>query len=171
MSRALPDPLGVTDVMQETGILSLEVQRAPKTNTQEFFHPADAPYRSVVTPSTHDMSTIRGWWEEDRGVTQRFYNQQLGHYGEAPYFCEWWICRDILLQHLYSPAMWAIFQMQDLLSISEELRRDNPHDERINVPSNSRFSWRYRLHLTLEELLEAEEFNAELRNYIKQSGR
>lgn len=161
----------VTDVMQETGILSLEVQRAPKTNTQEFFHPADAPYRSVVTPSTHDMSTIRGWWEEDRGVTQRFYNQQLGHYGEAPYFCEWWICRDILLQHLYSPAMWAIFQMQDLLSISEELRRDNPHEERINVPSNSRFSWRYRLHLTLEELLEAEEFNAELRNYIKQSGR
>lgn len=161
----------VTDVMNETGILSLEVQRAPKTNTIEFFHPADAPYLSVVTPSTHDMSTIRGWWEEDRGVTQRFYNQQLGHYGEAPYFCEWWICRDILVQHLYSPAMWAIFQMQDLLSISDALRRENPHDERINVPSNSRFSWRYRLHINLEDLLEAEEFNAELRNYIRQSGR
>jgi len=161
----------VTSVMNETGILSLEVQRAPKTNTIEFFHPADAPYMSVVSPSTHDMSTIRGWWEEDRGVTQRFYNQQLGHYGEAPYFCEWWICRDILLQHLYSPAMWSIFQIQDLLSISERLRRENPHDERINVPSNSRYSWRYRLHLTIEELLEAEEYNAELRNYIKQAGR
>lgn len=161
----------VTDVMNETGILSLEVQRAPKTNTLEFFHPADAPYLSVVSPSTHDMSTIRGWWEEDRGVTQRFYNQQLGHYGEAPFFCEWWICRDILVQHLYSPAMWAIFQMQDLLSISDLLRRENPHDERINVPSNSRFSWRYRLHINLEDLLEAEEFNAELRNYIRQSGR
>jgi 4-alpha-glucanotransferase len=161
----------VTEVMKETGILSLEVQRAPKTNTLEFFHPADAPYMSVVTPSTHDMSTIRGWWEEDRGVTQRFFNQQLGHYGEAPFFCEWWICRDILLQHLYSPAMWAIFQLQDLISISDELRRENPHEERINVPSNSRFSWRYRMHLTVEELLESELFNTELSNYIKQSGR
>jgi 4-alpha-glucanotransferase len=161
----------VTDVMKETGILSLEVQRAPKTNTQEFFHPADAPYLSVVTPSTHDMSTIRSWWEEDRGVTQRFYNQQLGHYGEAPFFCEWWICRDVLLQHLYSPAMWAIFQLQDLLSISVTHRRENPHEERINVPSNSRFSWRYRIHMTIEDLLEADDFNTELLNYIRQSGR
>ena len=161
----------VTDVMKELGILSLEVQRAPKSNKIEFFHPADAPYLSVVTPSTHDMSTIRGWWEEDRGVTQRFYNQQLGHWGEAPYFCEWWVCRDILLQHLYSPAMWAIFQMQDLLSISEKVRRDNPHEERINVPSNSKFSWRYRLHINLEDLLENDSFNDELRNFIRQAGR
>lgn len=161
----------VTDVMQELGILSLEVQRAPKTNKIEFFHPADAPYLSVVTPSTHDMSTIRAWWEEDRGVTQRFYNQQLGHWGEAPYFCEWWICRDILVQHLYSPAMWAIFQMQDLLSISDKLRRENPHDERINVPSNSKFSWRYRLHINLEDLLEEDEYNEELKNHIRQAGR
>ena len=161
----------VTTVMKELGILSLEVQRAPKSDKIEFFHPADAPYLSVVTPSTHDMSTIRGWWEEDRGVTQRFYNTQLGHWGEAPYFCDWWICRDILLQHLYSPAMWAIFQMQDLLSISDAVRRENPHDERINVPSNSKFSWRFRLHLNMEDLIENESFNNELRNHIVQSGR
>jgi 4-alpha-glucanotransferase len=161
----------VTTAMKELGILSLEVQRAPKTEKKEFFHPADAPYMSVVTPSTHDMSTIRGWWEEDRGVTQRFYNTQLGHWGEAPYFCDWWICRDIVLQHLYSPAMWAIFQMQDLLSISETVRRENPHEERINVPSNSMSSWRYRLHITLEDLLEKDDFNNELRNFITQSGR
>jgi 4-alpha-glucanotransferase len=161
----------VTAVMKNLGILSLEVQRAPKSNKIEFSHPSDAPYLSVVTPSTHDMSTIRGWWEEDRGLTQRFYNSQLGHWGEAPYFCDWWICRDILLQHLYSPAMWSIFQVQDLLSISNEVRRQNPHDERINVPSNSMFSWRYRMHLYMEDLLQKDEFNEELRNYITQSGR
>ncbi len=161
----------VTSVMNELSILSLEVQRAPKSDKIEFFHPADAPYLSVVTPSTHDMSTIRGWWEEDRGVTQRFYNSQLGHLGEAPYFCEWWICRDILLQHLHSPAMWAIFQLQDLVSISEKIRRENPHEERINVPSNSKFSWRYRFHINLEELIENEQFNNELRNFIVQAGR
>lgn len=161
----------VTDVMQELGILSLEVQRAPKSNKIEFAHPNNAPYLSVVTPSTHDMSTIRGWWEEDRDVTQKFYNSQLGHWGEAPYFCEWWISRDIILQHLYSPAMWAVFQMQDLLGLSPKLRRENPHDERINVPSNSMFSWRYRVHMNMEDLLEEDEFNNELRNFIKHSGR
>lgn len=161
----------VTRVMKELSILSLEIQRAPKTNKVEFFHPADAPYLSVVTPSTHDMSTIRGWWEEDHEVSQRFYNSQLGHPAGAPYFCEWWICRDILNQHLYSPAIWAIFQWQDLMSISPELRRQNPADERINVPSNSLYSWRYRMHIALEDLLAADDFNSTLRNYIKQSGR
>lgn len=161
----------VTTAMKELGILSLEVQRAPKTDDLEFSHPANAPYLSVVTPSTHDMSTIRGWWEEDRAITQRFYNHQLGHLGEASYFCDWWINRDIILQHLYSPAMWSIFQIQDLLGMSEELRRENPHEERINVPSNSMSSWRYRLHINLEDLLEKDEFNDELRNYIVQSGR
>lgn len=161
----------VTSVMNELGILSLEVQRAPKTNDIEFAHPDHAPYLSVVTPSTHDMSTIRGWWEEDRAITQRFYNNQLGHYGNAPYFCESWICRDILLQHLHSPAMWAILQLQDLLSISDRTRRENPHDERINVPSNSKFSWRYRMHIDMEDLIKNDDFNNELKNYVIRSGR
>lgn len=161
----------VTSVMNELGILSLEIQRAPKIDTIEFFHPADAKYLSVVTPSTHDMSTIRGWWEEKPDVTQRFYNQQLGHWGQAPYFAEWWVCRDILVQHLYSPAMWAIFQIQDLFSISEATRRENPHDERINVPSNTKNSWRYRMHMNMEDLIANDDYNAELKNYIKQAGR
>lgn len=161
----------VTAVMNKLGILSLEIQRAPKSNKIEFFHPNNAPYLSVVTPSTHDMSTIRGWWEEDRAVTQRFYNNQLGHWGDAPIFCEWWIVRDIILQHLHSPAMWSVFQMQDLLGISPTLRRENPHDERINVPSDSLKSWRYRLHINMEDLLKNDEFNTELKNFILQSGR
>ncbi len=90
----------------------------PKDVDKEFFHPNDAPYLSVVTPSTHDMSTIRGWWEEDRAKTQQFYNYMLGHYGEAPYFCEPWINKEIILQNLYSPAMWSIFLLQDLLGIN-----------------------------------------------------
>lgn len=161
----------VTAVMNELSILSLEIQRAPKSNKIAFAHPNDAPYLSVVTPSTHDMSTIRGWWEENREVTQRFYNNQLGHWGEAPYFCEWWISRDIILQHLYSPAMWAIFQLQDLLGISPKLRRENPHEERINDPANSEASWRFRIHINLEDLLQEDDFNRELKNFIEQSGR
>ncbi|MGF2413725.1 4-alpha-glucanotransferase [Ferruginibacter sp.] len=161
----------VPDVMKQLGILSLEIQRMPKDSGTEFFHPNDAPYLSVVTPSTHDMSTIRGWWQEDRVKTQRFYNTIMGRYGEAPYFCEPWVNKEIVIEHLYCPAMWSIFQLQDWLGINEKIRRENPDEERINVPANPNHYWKYRMHLTLEELLKADEFNEEVRNYVAASGR
>ena len=164
-------PSCVPVVMKQLGILSLEIQRMPKDLHFEFFHPAQAPYLAVVTPSTHDMSTIRGWWEEDRTKTQRFYNTILGQWGEAPATCEAWINKAIVLQHLQSPAMWATFQLQDLLGMNETLRRENPNDERINIPANPKHYWRYRMHITLEQLLKEKEFNTELEEYVKDAGR
>ena len=164
-------PHCVPAVMKQLGILSLEIQRMPKDPNREFFHPADAPYLSVVTPSTHDMSTIRGWWEEDRSRTQRFFNFELGQWGDAPYFCEAWVNKSIVMQHLHSPALWAIFQVQDLLGMSEKLRRENPHEERINVPANPKNYWKYRMHLPLEQLNKEKEFNDEIREYVYTSGR
>ncbi len=164
-------PSSVPDVMKQLGILSLEIQRMPKDPKKEFFHPNDAPYMSVVTPSTHDMSTIRGWWEEDREKIQHFFNHELGQWGTAPYFCDAWINRAIILQHLHSPAMWSIFQMQDLLGMSDALRRQNPHDERINIPANPKHYWRYRMHIGLEQLIKEKTFNHELKEQIAASGR
>ena len=164
-------PACVPGVMRQLGILSLEIQRMPKNVHTEFFRPETAPYLSVITPSTHDMSTIRAWWEEDRNKTQRFYNKVLEEPAEAPLFCEPWVNRAIVMQHLYSPAMWSIFQLQDLLGTSEKLRRANPHEERINVPANANHYWRYRMHLTLEDLIKEKEFNQHLRELAGNSGR
>jgi 4-alpha-glucanotransferase len=164
-------PTCVPEVMRQLGLLSLEIQRMPKDSSKEFFHPNDAPYLSVVTPSTHDMSTIRGWWEEDRESIQKFYNQELGQQGEAPFFCEAWINNAIVLQHLYSPAMWSIFQLQDIMGIDPAVRRENPNDERINVPANPKHYWRYRMHHSLEDLMGFEVFNQNLGKSIKASGR
>jgi 4-alpha-glucanotransferase len=164
-------PACVPEVMRHLGLLGLEVQRMPKRMDQEFFRPSEAPYLSVVTPSTHDMSTIRGWWQEDRATIQRFYNQELGKLGIAPEICEPWINRAIVLQHLSSPAMWSIFQLQDLLGIDESLRREKPEEERINVPANPKNYWRYRMHLTLEKLLGASKFNGELKQALQETGR
>ncbi len=164
-------PKCVPGVMDELGILSLEIQRMPKAATQTFGHPGAAPYASVVSTSTHDMSTIRGWWEEDRTATQRFFNDILGQRGGAPFFCEPWVAREIIAQHLYSPAMWAILPIQDLLAIDGQLRRENPLEEQINVPANPNHYWRYRLHLSMEELLAANDFNRQLGEMITASGR
>ena len=164
-------PATVPQVMSDLRILSLEIQRMPKSVEETFAHPANYPYLSVCTTSTHDMNPIRAWWEEDRQVTEQFWQMILGNQGEAPYFCEPWICRQILDQHLWSPAMLTVLPLQDWLSMDGALRRLNPHDERINVPANSRHYWRYRMHLTVEQLAAAKEFNDTLTDMIASSGR
>ena len=165
-------PACVPEVMQRLNILSLEIQRMPKDPAQTFADPARYPYGCVCTTSTHDMSPIRAWWEEDRALSQRFYNEVLGCGGAAPYFCEPWVCRRIVEQHLWSPAMLVILPLQDWLSISPELRyKGNPADERINVPAIPRYHWDYRMHLSLEELLAAKDFNTDVATLVKSSGR
>ena len=164
-------PATVPQVMADLRILSLEIQRMPKSVEETFAHPANYPYLSVCTTSTHDMNPVRAWWEEDRQVTEQFWQMILGNSGEAPYFCEPWICRQILDQHLWSPAMLTVLPLQDWLSMDGALRRLNPNDERINVPANSRHYWRYRMHLTVEQLAAAKEFNETLANMIASSGR
>lgn len=164
-------PACVPEVMQSLGFLSLEIQRMPKALGAQFSRPATAPYLSVVTPSTHDMSTIRGWWEEDRALTQQFFNHELGFPGEAPRHAGPDLVEAVLRQHLASPAMWSIFQWQDLLGTDGELRRENTGEERINVPAIPNFYWRYRMHLTLEQLQKAKAFNARLQHLIAAAGR
>ncbi|MEN7550649.1 4-alpha-glucanotransferase [Rapidithrix thailandica] len=161
----------VPPTMRDLGLLTLEIQRMPKNPQVEFGHPKDYPYMSVCSTSSHDMSTVRGWWEEDRMQTQRFYNHILGHHGNAPYACESWIVRDIIVQHLYSPSMWAVFPWQDLLGMDEHLRRPDVYAERINVPGNPRNYWKYRMHINLEELMEETNFNTRLKELLEQSGR
>ena len=95
----------------------------------------------------------------------------LGQWGDAPYFCEPWVNRAIIVQHLYAPSMWSIFQLQDILGMSEELRRENPNEERINVPAIPKYYWRYRMHLYLEDLLNADEFNTELHGNVQACAR
>lgn len=164
-------PSSVPVVMRDLGLLSLEIQRMPKKMGQEFSRPADAPYLSVVTPSTHDMSTIRGWWLEDAALTQKFFNQELSQPGPAPTDAGPEIVRTVVRQHLESPAMWSIFQLQDVMGMDGPLRRSDVQAERINIPADPKHYWRYRMHLTLEQLRKAGSLNAELRRLVRESGR
>jgi len=164
-------PDSVPDVMNALEILSLEIQRMPKKVNTEFAMPADAPYRSVCTTSTHDMNPIRAWWEEDAVLTQRFYNRALGMQGTAPETCEQWIAEKIIEQHLQSQAMWIILPWQDWMALDTSLCHEHPNAERINVPSNPRNFWCYRMHMTLEQLLKEDDFNARIKEMITESGR
>lgn len=164
-------PACVAWVMNELRILSLEIQRMPKDPSQEFGHPEWYPYRSVCTISTHDMSTLRGWWEEDAQQTQRYYNHVLGHYGAAPAVATPELCEQVVRAHLTSNSMLSILSFQDWMSVDGQLRNPNVAEERINVPANPRHYWRYRMHLTLEQLMAADDLNNKIRQMIADSGR
>ncbi len=164
-------PACVPEVMQALCILSLEVQRMPKDPKINFGNPARYPWLSVATPSSHDTSTIRGWWEEDFYKTQRFYNEILGKEGQAPANCTPEIAENILNRHLESPSMWTVFPLQDLLATDETLRLPDPHAERINQPGNPNHYWRYRMHLSLEDLLRETKFNQRISQMIRGTGR
>lgn len=161
----------VPDVMHRLQMLSLEIQRMPKDPHDMFGNPHNYPYLSVCTTSTHDMGGIRLWWEENRDKTQAFFNNMLHEPGAAPYFAEPWICDKILKQNLSAPSILCIIPLQDWLSCDAELRRENPSDEQINIPANPRHYWRYRMHITLEQLRNAEIFNQHITEMIINSGR
>ncbi len=163
-------PACVPEVMRELKILSLEIETMPKDPSETFANVAAYPYLSVCTTSTHDMSPLRAWWEENRELSARYCREVL-KCDEVPYFFEPWLCRRVLENHLASPSMLAIFPLSDWLSIDGSLRRENPYDERINVPADPHHHWRYRMHLTVETLLASADLNNSIREMIAASGR
>ena len=158
-------------VMNELRILSLEIQSMPKDPTTRFGKLSHNPYRSVDTISTHDMATLRQWWDEDEERTQAYYNTSLRRGGAAPHPLPGWLAKDIVSRHLTSPSMLCLLSLQDWLSIDENLRLPDQNAERINIPANPRHYWRYRMHISIEQLLKADSFNEEISTLIIQSGR
>lgn len=158
-------------VMRELGILSLEVQRMPKQCGRPFSVTRENPYLSVDTTGTHDMPTIRAWWEQDRKLSARFYREMLHHNDNPPYFCEPYICREIIEQHLDSSSQWVIIPIQDYIAMDGDFRWDNTWDEQINNPADPKWKWKYRMHQSLENLLNNESLISLLRNLIKKYNR
>lgn len=161
----------VKGVMDELRILSLEIQRMPKNPAETFGDPAHYPYRSVCTISTHDMSTLRGWCHEDANLTRRYFYDVLGGWGDYPTEAPGWLCDSIVLKHLLGNSMLCILSLQDWLSINEEVRYPDADAERINVPANPRHYWRYRMHITIEDLMQCTTLNDRIRDMIGKSGR
>ena len=164
-------PACVPEVMKQLEILSLEVQRMPKNPSETFVNPKNNPYLSVDTTSTHDTSTLRGWWEENGELTNRFHREMLGHEEGAPYFAEPYICKEIIEQHLNSSSMLTILPIQDYIAMDGEFRWDATQREQINVPANSEHHWCYKMHQSLESLNERHNLNDMIRDMVEKSGR
>lgn len=158
-------------VMNELRILSLELQSMPKDPSVEFGHLSRNPYRSVCTLSTHDMPTLRQWWDEDYDRTQKYYNTMLYRGGAAPHPLPGWLARDIVSRQLTSPSMLCVLSLQDWFAIDERIRLADANAERINIPAIPKHYWRYRMHMTIEQLIADKEYNDEVKDLIDEAGR
>lgn len=158
-------------VMDELKILSLELQSMPKDPSVKFGHLSRNPYRSVCTISSHDMPTLRMWWDENIQRTQEYYNTMLYRQGPAPHPLPGWLASDIISRHLTSPSMLCILSIQDWLATDEALRLPDADAERINIPANPKHYWRYRMHLNIEDLAADKRFVQNITEMISQSGR
>ncbi len=157
--------------MNQLRILSLEIQSMPKDPTVRFGHLSRNPYRSVCTFSTHDMPTLRQWWDEDYARTQEYYNTMLYRQGPAPHPLPGWLARDILSRQLMSPSMLCILSIQDWMAMDENLRLKDADAERINVPAIPQYYWRYRMHVNIEDLIEDRSFTQNIKDLVQESGR
>ena len=161
----------VTRCMNNLRILSLELMIMPKQFGQDLGDPAGYPYLSVCTTSTHDCETLRMWLGKRLGTT-------MGAVANVDSTTTVPItdalpkdCADIIRRTLAAPSMLAILPVQDWLSVDEKVRSKYVDSERINDPSNPNHYWRYRIHIPLEEMISAKEFNRKVEGLVKESGR
>jgi len=146
-------PEGLRAVLEELGILSLKVERWEVNEDGSLIDPADFPHLSVSTPSVHDLSTLRVWWEENDEHLAYF--EELGLEGDCPPFLTVEIAKAAIARNLRSSSAIVVFQIQDLFSLCYDLRRDPAGAERINVPGSvGDHNWSYRIPVTIEELRE-----------------
>ena len=143
-------PACVPEVMQQLGIMSLEVQHMPKVLGHPFVQTEDLPENCVYTTGTHDMPTLRGWLAEDRVRTRQFLDSL--DLDDRKVTAK--TLKKIMEKHQDSPSKWNIYPLQDLLDLDEKNWSANPADDQINVPANAKNQWKWRMKMNLETLLQ-----------------
>ena len=134
-------PACVPEVMQQLGIMSLEVQRMPKVFGHQFVQTEDLPENCVYTTGTHDMPTLRGWLAEDRVRTRQFLESL--DLDDRKITAK--TLKKIIEKHFDSPSKWNIYPLQDLLDLDEKNWSPSPMDDQINVPANAKNLWKWRM--------------------------
>ncbi len=167
-------PRCVPRVLSRRGILGLRIVRwsraydtAPAGSPAPFIPPSRYPRLSVCTPSVHDTSTIRGWWEED-AAERALYHASLATGEECPARMTPALLRRIFSHCLDAASALVMFQVQDILDLDEDLWSDDPRADRINVPGTlNDENWTWRMPLSTEALCGRQGLSSDLRALIE----
>ncbi|KAJ5075943.1 hypothetical protein M0811_06805 [Anaeramoeba ignava] len=160
-------------VLQQMKIPQLKMERIPKEKIKSPFNNIKSfEFNSIISTSTHETENIREWWEIMEN--KDFYWKNILHRKKNPsYFAEVDICQQIVNQHLNSNSVICFIPIQDLFSLSPNLRIQNPKDERIfSFALNDDSQWKYQIQIPIEDLiLNEKEFTNKISKMIEISGR
>ena len=163
----VPDSVPV--VLKRLGLLSLEVQRWPKRLGQRFGRPAGLP----LPVGLHDLDARHAHASAAGGRRSRGSAQCLldGGHGLRRHGAR--ASARPTSAGSSSSRTWrprrcgAFCRSRTGWAIDARLRHPVAAEERINVPAIPRHYWRYRMHLTIEALLAAKEFNRSVAELVE----
>ncbi|MDR1126690.1 MAG: 4-alpha-glucanotransferase [Treponema sp.] len=139
-------------------ILGLRVIRWAREWDEEgspFIPLEDYPELSVCTVAVHDSSTAREWWDNE--VEQDVFSAFLGKPALPPVYNPG-IAKIVLKKAASATSVFRVFQIQDILHLSQRYYAPDPKLERINVPGSvNEFNWTYRLPASITEIAKDEE--------------
>jgi len=148
----------VPRVLERLNIMGLRVVRWHREWDEEgqpYVPFEDYPELSVCTPAVHDSSCLREWW--DREADQQLFSGFIG-VPSLPKVYNPGTARIILSKIASSASRFRVFQIQDLLHLSNRWYSADPAAERINVPGTvNDFNWTYRLPAAISELMKDED--------------
>jgi 4-alpha-glucanotransferase len=143
----------VPDVLEKLKILGLRVVRWTRRWEQEgqpYVPFYEYPELSVCTPAVHDSSTVREWWEREAG--QDDFAAFIGC-PALPKTYNPGTARLILRSVARAASRFRVFQIQDLLHLSNAWYAEDPASERVNIPGTANtFNWTYRLPAPVAEI-------------------
>jgi len=132
---------------------------------QPFIPLEDYPQLSVCTAAVHDSSTVREWWEKE--ADQKQFSSFIG-VPSLPKIYNPGTAKIILSKAASARSRFRVFQIQDILHLSNNWYSENPEDERINVPGTvSDFNWTYRLPAVIHEIVKDKELIQSVRQLCR----
>ena len=154
-------------VMEKNGILGLRVNRWTRRwseGGQPYVPLNEVTYLSVTTTSVHDSTTVRQWWQEDRGGSSLFVRtnpwafgidgfdqNRINEVANSPFTPE--IAESYQKGVATANSVWIINPLQDFMAMEQKYWTQDSNAERVNVPGSvNDFNWTYRMPVTVEEL-------------------
>lgn len=161
---AVPDC--VPRVLEELGIPGLRVPRWMRLwdqPGQPFKALSTYGELSVCTPSVHDTSTLRDWWEHEDGH-EPFARAYCPELQPIPDRLDAVATLNVLRALAKAPSMLYVVPMQDALDTSPRFMSDDARADRINIPGSvDGFNWTWRMRPALEDVMADAELLAGLR--------
>ncbi len=141
----------VPEVLSELEILSLDLERMPKTIAQtQWTNIKQLPYLSICTTSTHDMPSLRAWWKNLSKEEQKQYIRLILREDSSIINNKTKLFTAIIRNHLRASSVAVILPFADYLSFAPKLSKQEAEEEQINHPDNPNQKWCYRMPFAID---------------------